>query len=183
MHGTRRIYESEWMSVDLDEVEIPQGERFEHHVLRLPFPSTGVVVVEGDNVLLMWRHRFTTGAWGWEIPAGRLEEGETAEIAALRETEEETGYRPGRIEPLITMNPLNGISSHITHVFVGTGAVKTGEHDPAEAARVEWVPLHEIPSLIRKGQIPCGITLAALTTYLTLRTTSNEPPSEPRRAG
>ncbi|MDX8035957.1 NUDIX hydrolase [Lentzea sp. BCCO 10_0856] len=170
VHGTRRIYDSEWMSVDLDDVEVPRGERFEHHVLRLPYPSTGVVVVEGENVLLMWRHRFTTGVWGWEIPAGRLEAGETAEVAAVRETEEETGYRV-RVEPLITMNPLNGISSHVTHVFVGSGAVKTGEHDPAEAARVEWVPLNEIPALIRKGQIPCGITLAALTTYLTLRTT------------
>ena len=170
MHGTRRMYDSEWMSVDLDEVEIPQGERFEHHVLRLPYPSTGVVVVRDDDVLLMWRHRFTTGVWGWEIPAGRLEAGETAETAAIRETEEETGYRPATIEPLITMNPLNGISSHVTHVFVGTDPEKTGEHDPAEAARVEWVPLNEIPALIRKGQIPCGITLAALTTYLTLRT-------------
>src|SRR5688500_11321599 len=119
------------MSVDLDDVELPRGERFEHHVVRLPYPSTAVVVVEKDNVLLMWRHRFTTGAWGWEIPAGRLEANETAETAALRETEEETGYRPRSIEPLITMNPLNGISNHVAHVFVGSDPEKTGEHDPA----------------------------------------------------
>ncbi|MEV6243854.1 NUDIX hydrolase [Lentzea sp. NPDC051838] len=169
VHGTRRIYESEWMSVDLDDVEIPDGERFEHHVVRLPHPSTAVVVVENDQVLLMWRHRFTTGAWGWEIPAGRCEDGETAEQAALRETEEETGYRPTTIERLTTINPLSGISSHTTHLFVATGAVKTGEHDPAEAAKVEWVALNEIPASIRKGLVPCGITLAALTTYLTLK--------------
>lgn len=181
VHGTRRIYESEWMSVDLDDVEIPDGERFEHHVLRLPFASTAVVVVRDEHVLLMWRHRFTTDVWGWEVPAGRLEAGETAEIAAVRETEEETGYRVG-VEPLVTINPLNGLSSHTTYVFTGTDAVKTGEHDPAEAARVEWVPLDEIPGLIRKGLVPCGITLAALTTYLTLTAWSG-PPSGPRRAG
>ncbi|MFI6098282.1 NUDIX hydrolase [Lentzea sp. NPDC051213] len=172
VHGTRRVYESEWMSVDLDDVEVPQGERFEHHVLRLPFPSTGVVVIEDEKVLLMWRHRFTTGAWGWEIPAGRLEAGEAVETAAIRETEEETGYRVGTIEPLITFNPLNGISSTTTHIFVGTDAIKTGEPDPAEAARIEWVPLNEIHSYIRKGLIPCGITLVALNTYLTLRASS-----------
>ncbi len=183
VHGPRRIYESEWMSVDLDEVEIPDGERFEHHVVRLPYPSTAVVVVEGESVLLMWRHRFTTGRWGWEVPAGRCEADETAEAAAIRETEEETGYRPRHIEPLITMNPLNGISSHTTHIFVGTDATRTGEPDPAEAAKVEWVPLNEIPGLVRKGLVPCGITLAALTTYLTLRTTWSGPPSGPRRAG
>ncbi|MET9633415.1 NUDIX hydrolase [Lentzea sp. NPDC006480] len=171
VHGTRRIYDSEWMSVDLDDVEIPDGERFEHHVVRLPHPSTAVVVVEGEHVLLMWRHRFTTGAWGWEVPAGRLEQDESPEIAAIRETEEETGYRV-QVEPLITINPLNGISSHTTHIFVGTNAVKTGEHDPAEAAEVKWVPLNEIPAFIRKGLIPCGITLAALSTYLTLQRTT-----------
>lgn len=165
------MYESEWMSVDLDDVEIPDGERFEHHVLRLPYPSTAVVLVDNETVLMMWRHRFTTDTWGWEIPAGRCEEGETAEIAAVRETEEETGYQPRKIEPLVTINPLNGISSHATHIFVGADPVKTGEPDPAEAARVEWMPLSEIPGIIRKGLIPCGITLAALTTYLTLRTT------------
>src|SRR5688572_27698183 len=99
------------MSVDLDDVEIPNAERFEHHVVRLPHPSTAVVVVEDRKVLLMWRHRFTTGVWGWEIPAGRCEEGESPMEAAVRETEEETGYRVQEIEPLVTMNPLNGISS------------------------------------------------------------------------
>ncbi|GAA3679084.1 hypothetical protein GCM10022267_77340 [Lentzea roselyniae] len=131
----------------------------------------------------MWRHRFTTDAWSWEIPAGRCEEGETAEVTALRETEEETGYRPGRIEPLVTLNPLNGISSHVTHIFAGSQAVRTGEPDPAEAAKVEWVPLSEIPALIRKGLIPCGITLAAQATCLTLRTTWSGPPSRPLPAG
>lgn len=170
VHGTRRVYESEWMSVDLDDVEIPNGARFEHHVVRLPYPSTAVVVVDNDQVLLMWRHRFTTETWGWEVPAGRCEAGETPETAAIRETEEETGYKV-RIEPLVTINPLNGISSCTMHVFVGADPVKTGEPDPAEAAKVEWVPLQEIPALIRKGLVPCGVTLAALTTYLTLRTT------------
>lgn len=168
VHGTRRIYESEWMSVDLDDVEIPEGERFEHHVLRLPYPSTAVVVVDDGRVLLMWRHRFATDAWGWEIPAGRLEEGETAEVAAIRETVEETGYKVS-VEPLVSIHPMNGISSHTTHIFVGSEAEKIGEHDPAEAAKVEWVPLDEIPAMIRKGLIPCGITLAGLTTYLTLK--------------
>jgi 8-oxo-dGTP pyrophosphatase MutT (NUDIX family) len=170
VHGTRRMYDSEWMSVDLDDVEIPDGERFEHHVVRLPYPSTAVVVVEDDAVLMMWRHRFTTDKWGWEVPAGRCEEGETAETSAIRETEEETGYKVS-VEPLVTINPMNGISSHETHIFVGSGPVRTGEPDPAEAAKVEWLPLNEIPALIRKGLVPCGITLAALTTYLTLRTT------------
>ncbi len=171
VHGTRRVYESAWVSVDLDDVEPPNEARFEHHVVRMPFPSTGAVVIDDGRVLLMWRHRFATNAWGWEIPAGRCEENEEPHMSAIREVEEETGYLITEIEPLVTFNPLSGVSSHTTHIFAGTRATKTGEHDPTEADRVEWVPLDEIRNLVRKGLIVDGISLAALTTYLTLRAT------------
>lgn len=169
MHGSRRVYESEWMNVDLDDVEVPDGPRFEHHVLRLPYPSVGAVVTDDDRVLLMWRHRFATGKWGWEIPAGRCEADEEPQDTVVREVEEETGYRISVTEPLVTFHPLSGLSSHTTHVFHGTKAVRTGEPDPMEADRVDWVPAKEIRPFIQKGLISDGITLAALTTYLLLQ--------------
>jgi len=46
-------------------------------------------------VLLLWRHRFITVTWGWEIPVGRAEPGGSPAQAAAREVEEETGWRPG----------------------------------------------------------------------------------------
>ena len=47
-------------------------------------------------MLLLWRHRFITDTWGWEIPAGRVEAGEALEDAARREAIEETGWAPDR---------------------------------------------------------------------------------------
>ncbi|MCB1259267.1 MAG: NUDIX hydrolase, partial [Acidimicrobiales bacterium] len=95
----------------LVDVEIPGHERFEHHVVRVPQPAAGVVVHDpGRGVLLLWRHRFITDTWGWEIPAGRVEVGETIEEAAAREVLEETGWRPGPLEHLLTFHPANGIT-------------------------------------------------------------------------
>src|SRR5438046_60145 len=92
VHGERSIYESEWVSLRLVDVEIPGHRRFDHHVVRAPQPAAGAVVIDDDErVLLLWRHRFITDSWGWEIPAGRIEPGETAEEAAAREVLEETG--------------------------------------------------------------------------------------------
>lgn len=53
VHGSRRVYVSSWVNVDLDEVEVPGGRRFNHHVLRFPRTSVGTVVLDSDRVLLL----------------------------------------------------------------------------------------------------------------------------------
>src|SRR5689334_1248034 len=102
VHGRRAIYESSWLSLYLVDIELPDGQRFEQHVVRMARPVAAVVVVdERERVLLMWRHRHVTDTWGWEIPAGRVEEGESIEEAAARETEEETGWRPRSLRLMV----------------------------------------------------------------------------------
>ena len=56
-------------------------------------PILGFVLLAAASVLLLWRHRFVTDTWGWEVPAGRVDASETAMQAAQRETLEETGWR------------------------------------------------------------------------------------------
>ena len=111
VHGERTIYESDWIRLVLTDVEIPDGERFEHHVVRMPQQAAGAVVFDSERgLLLIWRHRFVTDTWGWEIPAGRIDDGETPIEAAARETLEETGWRPGVLAPLVRYQPHNGLS-------------------------------------------------------------------------
>ena len=164
IHGRRAIYESSWVSLDLVDVELPDGQRFEQHVVRMARPVAAVVVVDGqDRVLLMWRHRHVTDTWGWEIPAGRIEVGETPEEAAARETEEETGWRPGPLRKIVVSQPSNGSVDSRHHIFRADGAEHIGPPtDITEAARVEWVPLGEVRSRIAKGEIVNGGTLIGL---------------------
>ena len=97
----------------------PVSRRFEHHVVRVPRPAVGCVVHDPDRgVLLLWRHRFITDTWGWEIPAGGVDEGESPEAAAARETLEETGWRPGPLAPLmLTYHPSNGLTNQVFHLL------------------------------------------------------------------
>jgi 8-oxo-dGTP pyrophosphatase MutT (NUDIX family) len=171
VHGSRRVYASEWVNVDLDDVEIPGGRRFDHHVLRFPRLSVGAVVVETDQVLLLWRHRFTTDRWGWEIPAGWSNKGEDPADAALREVEEETGYRASSAELLTTYHPMSGISAHKYRVFAVSGVKRVGKPEAAEASRVEWVPLLKVRELLAAGQVPDGPSLTALAFFLAIRAT------------
>ncbi|MEO6713696.1 MAG: NUDIX hydrolase, partial [Mycobacteriales bacterium] len=160
VHGERSVYESDWVNVALVDIEIPGGERFEHHVVRAPKKAAGVVVHDpARGVLLLWRHRFITDTWGWEIPAGRIEEGEQPAEAAAREVLEETGWRPGPVEPLVTFHPTNGLSDHRFHIFSAAGAEYVGDPvDSSESERVEWLPLHEVREVIRRGEMPDGLS-------------------------
>ncbi len=168
VHGHRDVYASDWVRVSLDDVEIPGGERFEHHVVHFPRGSVTAVVTDGDGrALLLWRHRFITDSWGWEVPAGWADPGEDAAAAIRREIEEETGYRPATVRPMTAYNALSGISDMRFTAFVATGAEHVGPPaDHGEASRVEWVPLAEVPKLAAEGQIQDGPSLTALTYYL-----------------
>jgi 8-oxo-dGTP pyrophosphatase MutT (NUDIX family) len=166
VHGSRRVYTSEWVNVDLDDVEIPDGRRFDHHVLRFPHASVGAVVLSAGEVLLLWRHRFTTDRWGWEIPAGWSNEGEDPAEAALREVEEETGYRASTVQLLVTYHPMSGISAHDYRVFTVSDLERIGEPEKSEAGRVEWMPLPRVRELLSTGHVPDGPSLTALAYFL-----------------
>jgi 8-oxo-dGDP phosphatase len=169
VHGERTVYDSEWMRMALVDVEIPGVARFDHHVVRYPLAAAGTVAVDPDRgVLALWRHRFITDTWGWEIPAGRLEAGETPEQAARRETEEETGWRPGPLRRLGSYAPSNGSSDQIFHLFVADGATHVGDPtDVGESERVDWLAPDEVRGLIAKGDVVDGLSLTALLWALT----------------
>ena len=173
MHGERRIYDSPWIALALADVEVPGGDRFEHHVVRMPAAASGVVVHDDERgVLLLWRHRFITDTWGWEIPAGRVDEGETPEEAGARETLEETGWQPGPLRHLSSYHPYNGVSDGRFHLFAAHGATHRGDpSDPSEAERVEWLPWPDLVQAVRAGQVGDGLSLTALLWYLAFERT------------
>ena len=164
VHGERMLYESEWVSLGLADIEIPGGPRFEHHVVRAPQKAAGVVVHDTERgVLLLWRHRFITDTWGWEIPAGRIDAGETAVGAAAREVLEETGWRPGPLSPLVDYHPSNGISDQTFHLFSAEGAEYVGEPaDATESERIAWLPVDEVRERVSRGEVTDGLSLTAV---------------------
>jgi 8-oxo-dGTP pyrophosphatase MutT (NUDIX family) len=106
--GERVIYDNPWVWLGQVDVELPDGERFWHHVVRLHRAAMMVLLDEQDRVLLLWRHRFVQDRWGWELPGGLIDDGEEPAETAARELEEETGYRAGRVEHLITFQARDG---------------------------------------------------------------------------
>jgi len=176
VHGARSVYTSDWVGLDLVDVEVPGGPRFEHHVVRSPRPAVGTVVVGAAGVLLLYRHRFITGTWGWEVPAGGVDPDESLEDAAAREVLEETGWRPGPLRHLHGYHPSNGLCDQRFELFLASGASYVAPpSDPAEASRVEWVPADRVRTLVQTGEVQDGLSATALLWWLAFEDRGQDP--------
>lgn len=169
VYGERTIYENFWTTVTLIDVEPPGQERFEHHVVRL-HRCAGVVILDdsAENVLMLYRHRFIPDTWGWEIPVGMIDPGEAAERTAIREAEEETGYRVSSVEHILSYEPMIGIATSPHELFVAHGAEHIGAPtDATEAVRVEWVSLNNVHGMIARQEIYDSPSIVGLLHVLT----------------
>jgi 8-oxo-dGTP pyrophosphatase MutT (NUDIX family) len=163
----RELYADQWLDLRTADVELPDGRHLDHRFIRMA-PSAGAVLVDDrQRALLIWRHRFITGRWGWEIPMGMVDPGETPAQAAAREVEEETGWRSGQLQQLLVAQPTAGIMDAAHHIFVGTDAFEvSAPADRFESSAVQWVPLADVPGLIAKQDVLSASTMAALLLLL-----------------
>ncbi|HEV2376687.1 MAG TPA: NUDIX hydrolase [Streptosporangiaceae bacterium] len=170
----RPLYSDEWLDIRLADVELPDGRHLSHRKIVTP-PGAGVAAVDArDRVLLIWRHRFITDTWGWEIPIGKIEEGEPPIEAAAREFEEETGWRPSQLRHLINVQPTPGLTNSEHHIYIADEVTQIGiPADGFESERIEWVPLADVSTLIEKGHITSGTTLAVLLYVLNKHRSAN----------
>lgn len=163
VHSEQPLYTDEWLDIRHADVELPDGRHLDHRLIRTP-PGAGAVVTDDHHrVLLIWRHRFITDTWGWEIPIGKIEPGEAPVDAAAREVEEETGWRPSHLRPLLYTHPSPGLLDSTHHIYQANTATYTGPPTESfEAERIAWTPLADIGDLIDKRNITSGTTIAAL---------------------
>jgi ADP-ribose pyrophosphatase len=169
--GEKTIYDNRWVRLGLVDVEAPNGERWDYHVVHLGRIAVALIVDDQNRALMLWRYRFVTDQWGYELLGGMVDGGEDAAETAAREAEEESGWHPvGKPEHLVSFEPLPGQVTAPVDVFLWRGAERIGEPtDTEEVGRVEWVPLSRAPELAQRGQLLGSGTLVALLFYLASR--------------
>ncbi|MCW7945596.1 NUDIX hydrolase [Streptomyces hygroscopicus] len=167
VHGEHPLYETPWVRVRSLDVEQPDGTRCDYHVVRLRDVAVAAAVDRERRVLMMWRHRFVTGTWAWELPMGLVEDGEEPAAAAGRELEEETGWRAGTLRPLLHAEPAAGITDARHFVFRTDDAVRVGEAtERNESDRLEWIPLSRVRVMIERGEIVSSAALVGVMALL-----------------
>ncbi|MDE6052202.1 MAG: NUDIX hydrolase [Lachnospiraceae bacterium] len=162
--GRKIIYESGWICLYADQVEMPDGRVLDsYHKLHYPHESACVVIVnDQDEILLIQSKRYITSRLEWEIPAGRIEADETPEEAARRECMEETGCTLKDLTYLCLNNPCNGMSDLKMHVFGARVENERSAFDENEVLNKKWVPKSEVLNMLRDNEIQCGVSMLAL---------------------
>lgn len=163
IHGERVVDDTRRTWLSIAEVELPDGVRFEQYVIRAPRSAMVAVLDDQERLLLMRRHRFVFDRWVWELPGGYVDSQEEAAVCALREVEEETGWRPHHVEPLLSFQPWVGTADAENLLFLARGADHIGEPvDVNEAEQVAWIPLADARELISRGEIVGAGTVIAV---------------------
>lgn len=153
IHSEQVIDETRRLRLSIASVELPDGVHFEQYVLRMP-KSAIMVVIDQSRVLMMWRHRFIIDRWVWELPGGYVDPHEDPAVAARREVEEETGWRPRNVQPLVSLQPSVGTTDAENLLFVARGADYIGKpQDINEAEQVAWLSLSSVRERIANGEI------------------------------
>jgi 8-oxo-dGDP phosphatase len=170
IHGERLVDDNPHLRLSVASVELPDGTCFDQYVLRMRRCAMAVVLDEaGEHILLIWRHRFIVDQWDWEVPGGYVDPGESGEQAAVRETVEETGWRPRGVRFLLTYQPAIGTADAPQDIYLARGADLVGEPDPDEAEMVRWVPLDHAQQMIADGQILGGATVIGVLQAIAMR--------------
>ena len=124
--------------------------------------STVAMPVDEENrVLLVRQYRYPALQALWELPAGKIDPGETALQGAKRELIEETGYRAKKWKKLTTYYPSPGFQQEKMSIFLAQDLVPgDAQPDHGEENLVrKWFPANQIHSMIRKGLIRDGKTI------------------------
>lgn len=131
--------------------------------------ASAMIPVDQDGKILMVRqYRNAIDSDTLEIPAGGLNAGEDNLTCAIRECEEETGYRAGEVHHLIDIYTTVAFSNEKICIFYTTGIQPTKQNlDPDEFVSVEKYSLSELITMILEGKIKDAKTIAALLAYKT----------------
>jgi len=137
-----------------------------HDIVVHPGAAVILPLLPGERVVLIHNYRPAAGGELLELPAGTLDAGESPLECARRELAEETGYRAGRITPLVTFYSSPGILTELMHAFLAEDLTSgPTAHEAGEIIRVEVLDLSTALQAIEAGRITDGKTAMTLLYY------------------
>ncbi|WP_199622989.1 NUDIX hydrolase [Paenibacillus alkalitolerans] len=160
--STKQVFEGKIISLQVDEIELPNGAKATREIVKHPGAVAVIAVVDG-KLLVVEQYRKPLERFQVEIPAGKLERGEDPADAAKRELREETGYSCESVKLLHSIATSPGFADEVIHIYAADG-LQSGEAEPDEDEflNVEALTMEEAERYVAEGRICDAKTLLAL---------------------
>ena len=161
------LYDGYVVRLEKDKVLCPNNNEAYREIVRHSGGAAVLCVTKENKIVLVKQFRYAFNEIMYEIPAGKLEQGEMPQASALRELEEEAGYKALSSEHLITIYPTVGYCSEKIYVYLVTDYEITETNlDENEFVEVVEVTIEEAVNMIQTGEIKDGKTICAIYQYL-----------------
>jgi ADP-ribose pyrophosphatase len=163
MSTLRHVYKGRIVDLRLEEVTLPNGVTMTIEMIRHPGAAAIVPLDDEGHVTLIHQFRHAAGGFIWEIPAGKLDDGEQPIACAARELQEEVGLAAGELIHLGSILTAPGFCDERIHLYLARALTRVEqrlEHD--EVLTISRMPLARAINMIASGEIEDAKTIAGL---------------------
>lgn len=162
--GTRReVFRGRIITVGVEQVRLPNGRPIALEIIRHPGGAAVVALDDRGRVCLLRQYRHAAGGWLWELPAGKIDAGETPFTTARRELAEEAGLAAGEWRELGHLHSSPGVFTEVIHLYLARDLQPLQQaHEADEVIEIHWWPLDEALAQCRSGAITDAKTLIGL---------------------
>lgn len=159
----RSLFRGRIIELTLEDVELPNGNCAELEIVHHPGGAAVVALDDQGRVCLLHQYRHAMGGWVWELPAGKLEPGETPQESARRELLEEAGVHAGTWQGLGTSISSPGVFTEVVHLYLAR-ALRAGQDaiEDHEVFERHWLPLADAVDQALSGEIADAKTVIGL---------------------
>lgn len=163
---SKMVLDNPWCRVRQDEIELPNGKIIDDFfVIIRPEIALVLPITNNQEIVFVRQYRHGVGEILLELPAGGFDARyESAEIAAIRELQEETGYLAEKVTKLATLSDNPVKDTNKIHLFIAENAIKIGEQklDITEEIEIVLIPVKSVLDKITQGEISVSGSIAAL---------------------
>lgn len=154
--SSERIYEGKIINLKVDEVNLPNGRTSKRELIEHPGAVAILAITAEKKIIMVEQYRKALERSIIEVPAGKLEKGETPETTAMRELEEETGYTADSLQLIQSFSTSPGFADEVVHLFFAEGLRKSESGavtDDDEFVELMEVTVEEAEQMMRDNRI------------------------------
>lgn len=151
---SKLVFEGAFLKLRRDQARLPDGTTGQREYIVHPGAAAMVPVFEDGRILIERQFRYSVGQEFIEIPAGKIDAGETSLQTAQRELREETGYRAGQWAFMTRIHPAIGFADELIDIYFCKDLHKTGQElDAGEFVEIDIVTLGWLMDQLRAGRL------------------------------